>query len=200
MTESRAVDVFVEDAAHEQLLVPLLRRVADEAAVPVRVEVRAARGGASRAVDEMVAAQRVLHAGSSGANLADVFLVGIDGNCTSSNEKRKQIRQRCLPAFADRLVIACPDPHVEKWYMADPASFETVVEARPRPGTKKCKRDHYKHVLASTVRAAGHPALLGGIEFAADLVHAMDLHRAGRADAALGQFLGELRAALQRLR
>ncbi len=200
MTDVRAVDVFVEDAAHEQFLLPLLRRMADEARVSVRPHVRAARGGEARALDEMAAAQRVLASGGLAAPLADLFLVGIDGNCTSANEKRKQIRLRSLPAFADRLVVACPDPHIEKWYMADPESFERVVEARPRLGPEKCKRDHYKRLLASTVRGAGHPALLGGIEFAADLVIAMDLHRAGRADAALGQFVGELRGALQRLR
>lgn len=37
----------------------------------------------------------------------------------------------------------------------------------------------------------------GGIEFAAELAEAMDLYRAGRADASLRAFLDDLRAALK---
>lgn len=147
----------------------------------------------------MVLAQRGLLASGLQRPLADIFMVGIDGNCTTANAKRTEIRTRCLPEFVDSLVIACPDPHIEKWFMADPAGFDRVIGARPKLCSEKCQRDHYKHLLASTVAGAGHPAPLGGIELAEELVEAMDLFQAGKTDPGLGQFLRELRSALQRL-
>lgn len=83
--------------------------------------------------------------------------------------------------------------------MADSESFHRVVGAQPTVGKDKCQRDYYKQLLASTVVEAGQPAPLGGIELAEELVQEMDLFRAGKADLALGQFLGDLRAALQSL-
>lgn len=199
MTRPIVVDVFVEDFAHERFLSAVLARLAQEAGREVRQHVRSGRGGHAKAVEAMVQAQRGLLAGGMSRPLADLFLVGIDGNCTSAAEKRKEIRGKCLGEFVDRLVIACPDPHIEKWFMADPDSFHRVVEARPKLGKDKCQRDYYKHLLASTVAGAGHPVPLGGIELAEELVQAMDLFRAGKSDPALGQFVGELGAALQRL-
>jgi len=192
------VDIFVEDFAHEKFLSAVLARLGREAGREVRQHVRSGRGGHAKAVEAMVQTQRWLLAGGIQRPLADLFVVGIDGNCTTAAEKRKEIRGRCRGEFVDRLVIACPDPHIEKWFMVDPESFHQVVEARPMVGKDKCQRDYYKHLLASTVGGAGHPVLLGGIELAEDLVKAMDLFRAGKADPALGTFLDELRAALQR--
>jgi hypothetical protein len=194
------VDVFVEDFAHEKFLLALLSRVAREAGVVVRHQVLSSRGGHARAIEAMVQAQRGLLAGGIPRPLADLFLVGIDGNCTTPREKRKEILARCVPSFVDRLVIACPDPHIERWFMADPEAFHDVVDAKPKVGKEKCQRDFYKHLLASTVASAGQPAPLGGIELADDLVQAMDLFRAGKADPALGQFLDDLRTAIQRFR
>ena len=47
---------------------------------------------------------------------------------------------------------------------------KTVVGQRPVVGKKRCARDHDKRALAKAVRLAGHPATLGGIEFAPELV------------------------------
>lgn len=199
MTSTIVVDVFVEDFAHEKFLLAMLSRVAREAGCTVRHHVRSGRGGHARAVEAMFQAQRVLLEGGIQGPLADLFLVGIDGNCSTSHEMRREILARCMPEFADRLVMACPDPHIEKWFMADPETFHRVVDAKPRVGKDKCQRDYYKRLLASTVANAGQPAPLGGIELAEDLVQAMDLFRAGKADPALGKFVDDLRAAIKRL-
>ena len=125
------------------------------------------------------------------------MIVGIDGNCTSFARKRTEILDAVKPVLSERVVVACPDPHVERWYLADPDTFRSVVGHRPAPGRKKCVRDHYKGLLARAIRQAGHPATLGGIEFARELVEAMDLYRAGRADRSLKAFVDELRAGLR---
>ena len=191
------VDVFVEDHAHEALLLAFLDRVSKLEGRQIRPRIRSARGGHGKALDEMHRVQEVLLKGMTGEGMPDLFLVGIDGNCTSANEKRRQIRERSLDEFADRLVMACPDPHVERWYMADPDSFHDVVGVRPTVGKEKCRRDHYVSLLASAVRDGGNPSTLGGVEFAGELVAATDLYRAEKNDAALALFLHDLRAALR---
>lgn len=96
-------------------------------------------------------------------------------------------------------VVACPDPHVERWYMADPASFSEVVGMQVRPGKKKCDRGQYKDALARAVRAGGHPTTLGGVEFGTDLVEAMDVYRGGKNEKSLKHFVDGLRAQLARV-
>ncbi len=194
MSSRLLVDLFVEDRAHEQFLTPLLARVAREEGAEVDVRVRSARGGHGRAVEEFKLYQNVVEKGAAGSPDPDLLIVAIDGNCTSVARKRTEIQDVAKPVFRHRLIVACPDPHIERWYLGDPESFRSVVGHRPAPGRKKCVRDHYKSLLSKAVRQARHPATLGGIEFARELVDAMDLYRAGRIDHSLKVFVDELRA------
>ncbi len=89
---------------------------------------------------------------------------------------------------------------MESWYLADPESFKEVVGLWPTMARKKCVRDYYKSALAKVVRKAGHPATLGGIEFARELVERMDLYRAGKKERSLKVFVGDLRGRLRTLR
>ena len=93
--------------------------------------------------------------------------------------------------------MACPDPHVERWYLADPTSFATVVGIRPEVGRKKCERGHYKAILSRAVVEAGHPPTLGGFEFAREIVDVMNLYRAAKAESSLKHFLDEMTARLR---
>jgi hypothetical protein len=195
MNEPLVVDLFVEDRAHEEFLKPLLLRIAGEEKVAVEVRVRSARGGHARAIEEFRLFQRLIEKGAEAT--PDFDVVGIDGNCVTFAKKRDEIRDATGAAFQNRVTAACPDPHVERWYLADPDSFQAVVGHRPTVGKKKCVRDHYKGVLADAVRQAGYPPTLGGIEFAAELVADMDLYRAGRNDHSLRAFLDDLRAQLR---
>jgi len=112
--------------------------------------------------------------------------------------KRKEIERATIKSFFGKVVAACPDPHVERWFLADPDSFRTVVGYRPVIGRKKCTRGYYKDLLANAIRQGGHPAPLGGVEFAREIVEMMDLYRASTKDRALKAFLDDLRAALHR--
>lgn len=100
--------------------------------------------------------------------------------------------------FRQVTAVACPDPHVERWYMADPQSFAEVVGKVPRLRRRKCDRDCYKEMLTRLVAASGHPSTLGGIESAHDLVEAMDLYRAGKNAKSLKHFVDDLRTLLRR--
>jgi len=200
MSSPVTVDIFVEDRAHAAFLLPMLRRIAEEEAVVVTPRVRSGLGGHGRAVTELKLYQDLVQKGAAGTTGPDVLIAGIDGNCSTFARAKKAIVAATHAPFSDRLVVACPDPHVERWYLADPESFKTVVGLRPTVGKKKCARDHYKRLLARAVQQAGHPPTLGGIEFAAELVRAMDLYRAGRSDRSLQAFVDDLRGKLRTLK
>ncbi len=197
MSRPVIVDLFVEDRAHEEFLKPLISRIASEEGIQVSTRVRSARGGHARAIQELKLYGKLLEKNALGEEHPDMLIVAIDGNCTTFAKKRTEIQTTVrVPSF-DRLVVACPDPHVERWYLADPNSFQSVVGQRPIVSREKCMRDYYKKALTRAVREAGHPVTLGGIEFAPELVAAMDLHRAGRTDHSLRAFVDELRAKLR---
>jgi hypothetical protein len=196
MSESLSIDVFVEDRAHEEFLRAMLLRLAMESEREAAIRVIVARGGHSRTLSELGIYQRVVEKG--GRPAPDLLVVGVDANCTAFTKARSAVAAKLAAWSRDRAIIACPDPHIERWYLADPDSFRGVVGVRPAARKRKCERDIYKSILAAAVVRAGHPATLGGIEFAAELVRAMDLYRAGRAEASLKHFLREARAHLRR--
>lgn len=128
----------------------------------------------------------------------DVLVVGIDANCATWHQARRLVVETLAPRLRDRAAVACPDPHIERWFMADPVSFEQVLGRRPKLGARKCERDHYKRILSRTVREAGHPAVLGGLEFAEEIVGAMDLYRAGKSEKSLRHFVDKTKALMTR--
>ena len=199
MSNQVIVDLFVEDRAHESFLEPLLMRIAREQDIEMEIRVRSARGGHSRAIAEFKGYQTIVTKSRLGNKSADMVVVAIDGNCSTFAAARRRIQDATVPMLKDRLVIACPDPHVERWYVADPQSFETTVGHRPSVGDKKCARDHYKQVLVNAIRQAGHIDILGGVEFAPELVEDMDLYQAGRNDSSLKAFLDDLRVRLRQI-
>ena len=196
MNKQVIVDLFAEDQAHEKLLEPMIRRVAREQGVDARVRVRAARGGHGRALAEYETYQQLLKIRQI-QTAPHLIVVAVDGNCARFGRKRQEIERCTTNENRDRVVAACPDPHVERWFMADPDSFCRIVGARPKVEKKKCVRDHYKKSLENSIRQAGHPATLGGLEFAEELVEDMDLYRAAKSDHSLRAFLDHLKDRLR---
>lgn len=190
-------DLFVEDRAHEEFLKNLLLRLAEEEEVSLVIQIRSARGGHSKALDELSLYQRALLSGVGGLAVPDLLVVAIDANCNSFATARREIEERIDDSLRDRAVIACPDPHVERWYLADPNSFAQVVGVAPEIGQRKCERDLYKDKLSQAILRAGHPPTLGGIEFARELVEAMDLYRAGKLESSLKHFVDDAEARLR---
>lgn len=64
------------------------------------------------------------------------------------------------------------------------------------PG-QKCERNLYKRLLIEAVRQTGINPPLGGIEYAEELVNAMDLERLERTEESLGKLLKSLRKQFQ---
>ena len=187
------VDLFVEDRAHEALVGALVQRIAREEMIEATVRIRSARGGHARALQGLRLYQTLVEQRQFD-DPPELIVAAIDGNCATFRKKRTEIENATRAAFKDRLVAACPDPHVERWYLADPDSFYEIVGYRPSVGRRKCERHHYKRLLANAIRRGDHPPTLGGIEFALELANGMDLYRAGKTDSSLRTFVDELRA------
>ena len=191
------VDIFVEDRAHEELLKPLLVRVCREEGFDASLQVRTGRGGHAKALREFDDYQLIAEKGVFDWKAPDLLVVAIDGNCTSFSRMKSRIEGSTRAAFQHMLVSACPDPHVERWFLADPDSFYAVVGYRPDVGPDKCERSHYKRILRESVARGGYHPTLDGIEFASELAEGMDLYRAGRRDPSLKSFLDDLRSRLR---
>jgi hypothetical protein len=198
MNREFLIDLFAEDRAHETFLCPLLERLARENEKEVRVRVRSARGGHGQAIAELRIYQRGFEKGIGG-QLPDLLVVAIHANCASYAAIQKAVQEALREPFAERSIKATPDPHIEKWFLADLQAFHQVVGITPSFKAEKCERDYYKRVLAQSVVDAGHPQTLGGIEFARELAEALNYYRAGKADTSLKHFLQGARARIQSL-
>lgn len=196
MPDARVVDLFVEDYAHEAFLRPLILRLASEEKIEVDVRVISAKGGHPRVLQELTLFRKSIEKDLL-ATTPDLIVIASDSNCSSYASAHKGLVTAAGPELKDKAVIACPDPHIERWYMADPQSFHDVIGSQPKLGKKKCDRDRYKAILAKAISDGGHPSTLGGAEFALELVDAMDLYQAGKSDKALKHFIEGARNALR---
>ena len=189
MSSSIVIDLFVEDRAHEGFLLAMLDRLAYEERKEIILHTRSARGGHGRALTEFSLYQESVLKGFAGMIIPDILVIAIDANCKPFNAARNEIEGKVDLKLKDRTIFACPDPHIERWYLADPDSFGKIIGVRPKIGRKKCARDYYKMILSKTLIEAGYPPTLGGIEFAREIVQVMDLFRAGKADRSLKHFI-----------
>ncbi len=186
--------LFVEDSAHQQFLDALVRRVARKEGIEAELSWRNTRRGHGAVVRELREFLRELPRDPQG--LPDLLIVATDANCAGFRKRQREVAEP-LSALEVPAVVAVPDPHIERWYLVDSAAFKAVFGQGCNAPDLKCERGRYKAALIQAVRAAGLNPPLGGIEFAEDLVEAMDLHRAARADRALGDFLDNLRRAVR---
>jgi len=193
-------DIFCEDRGHERFCVPLLERIAAEVGVQVRVETRCSAGGHGRAITELKAYQRFIEKGGATAEGApDLLVVVIDGNCTTWNKMRDDIDKVVNRNVFPRVVIGCPDPHVERWFFSDRLAFLNVIGVDPPADPGKCERGQYKDLLVETIRKSGNLVQDGGIEFATEIAEALDLNMTTKSQPALRAFLSDLRAALHQM-
>jgi len=201
MPDRPRIDIYCEDRGHEQFARALLDRLAHELALSPIIRTISGRGGHGRAVTEFRAWQRAVSAKSGiGHDIPDVLVLLIDANCSGWAQVRRDLEDSVEPGVFTRCAIGCPDPHIERWCLADPQCIQRVLGVAPPADPGKCERDFYKQLLRDTIKKAGQPILISEMEYAPDLVRAMNLFQAGKRQSSLKHFVGEVRGALQSLK
>ena len=188
--------IFCEDRGHEVFTRALVSRLASDLGIEVAITAISASRGKGMALSQLRGWQRSFERGLM-VGKPDILIIVIDGNCVTAQVKRREIEGIVRREVFPSVVIGCPDPHVERWCFADPDAFERVVGVSAPPDPGKCERDAYKKMLRDTLRAADQPVLTDEMEIAPDIVHEIDLYRAGITQASLAMFVQDLQAALK---
>jgi hypothetical protein len=193
------VFLFSEDFAHEAFITALLERVVRSAGSDVVITPYSVRGGKGRVIAELKEYLRDLRRGA--AACPDILVVATDSNCTSFQRAKARVMAAVdeFPGLNEFTICAVPDPHIERWLLLDSAAFKSVFGRGCRPPDSKCDRDRYKSKLSDAIRTAtGSTPYLGGSEFSAELVTAMDLRSVQNRDKSIRDFLVALRSILKR--
>jgi hypothetical protein len=192
---SRRVELFCEDSAHESCARALVQRIADESAVDVSIRTATASSGIGRLRQELRAFQSLI---SRRAGTPDLLIVLIDANAVGPAARRAEVDQWLDATVFPEVVVGTPDPCVERWLLADPASFAATFGVQPATG-KTNVRNAWKNRLATTLEEAGQVILQGGAELSEEIIQPMDFYRAGKADPTIRAFTDDLRHVLTRL-
>jgi hypothetical protein len=186
----RSISLFAEDRGHEIVLKTMVECVLASHAVQAKIRLVSVRGGFGRVQNELDQYVKDLVGFRSG--LPDLVIVATDANCLGANSRCQKLRSVVEP-IKDRVIYAIPDPHIERWLLRDPAAFKAVLGVPCQTVQQKCDRDRYKKLLIDSVRDSGAVPLLGGLEYAEDIIREMDLTVASH-DADFADFLQELHA------
>ena len=185
----RSISLFVEDKLHEDFFTALVQRFADEYELKITISASSVRGGSGTVITELRQYQQDWQHNREA--LPDLIIVGTDSNCKGFLERERDI-ERVTSDFVGLVIIAIPEPHIERWLLLDSAAFKTVFgKGCPAPD-QKCERDRYKRMLLNAIAEAGIMPPIDGIEQIEDLVNAMDLQRLAQNDRSIRRFLRAL--------
>lgn len=117
----REIALFVEDDAHRKVINTLVCRIATEYGVQVQLDWRNVIGGYGKVVAELDNYLRDLR--RQGTPWPVLPIVATDANCKGLNERAREIggRDDVVP-----MILALPDPHIERWLLLDGAAFKAV--------------------------------------------------------------------------
>ena len=188
----REIALFVEDYAHRQVIGALVQRIAEECEIAIHLDWRNAVGGHGKVIAELNDYMRDLR--RQGGPWPDLIVVATDANCKGLNERAREIGGRDEPA---PMILAIPDPHIERWLLLDGAAFKTVFGKGCDAPDQKCDRNRYKQRLIEAIHATGTRPILGGIEYAEDIVQQININRVTQVDRSFRRFVEELRDMFQ---
>jgi hypothetical protein len=194
MPPDARIALIVEDIAHEAFVRSLARRIAKEEHVLVQFSTVSGRGGSGKAISELAVYQKAL---LTTTPVPSLLIVAIDANCKGWNTAHALITNEIEDSVFPLVAIGCPDPHVEKWYVADALALQEKYGKPVKVPKKKCARDIYKRLLIDYLVDTGNVVTIGGAEFADEIVTIMDFYRAGKSDAALKAFIDSVRGCLR---
>ena len=203
MNKEIRIDIFCEDRAHEIFLKSILGRVCSEFDLECNLSLRSAVGskhGKGKTLTEFKEYQKIIQSNVMGFEKPDLLLIVVDCNCTAYNDTVKAIDNVIRKDIFPHYIIACPDPHIEKWYLIDPDGFQDIIGVYPKMQLEKCEKNYYKNLFRDYIKESGKPSLLGGIDFGGEIVQAMDFYRSGKNDASFKHMVEDIRNQLKQLR
>ncbi len=167
-----------------------MTRLAKEQHIEITYQPFSVRGGHGKVVTELKQYLRDIERGQ--IHPQDLLIVATDANCKGYQERKREFSNTTKNATIP-IIYAIPDPHIERWLLLDSAAFKQALGKGCNAPDKKCEKDRYKRLLIQAVRDADVIPLIGGLEYAQDIVNAMNLQNIALKDAACGHFLQELR-------
>lgn len=183
--------VFCEDAAHEAVLKAIIGKLKPDW---VQVQILTSRQGKGKVISELKIYFQQL--AKNMIVVPDAIVVATDANCMGYNQKRKEI-EKLIPETLESLPIAfaIPDPHIERWLMIDSHAFKEVFGKGCNLPDHKCERNRYKTLLKEQIRQTGTTPLLGGTEYAENLICFMDFtsNNLKNLDESFARFIDELK-------
>ncbi|MBF2753933.1 MAG: DUF4276 family protein [Gammaproteobacteria bacterium AqS3] len=184
---------------HRNIVGALIERVAEEMNIQLTPTYpdywRNARRGYGYVVYELQSYFRDL---KERGGLPDFIVVATDANSEGLNKRTQNIPIEESPVL--HVVLAIPDPHVERWLLLDSKAFKKVLGKGCKATDYKNEPGRYKHELIEACReATGIAPEFRGIEYARKIVQEMDLNRAAKNDRSLKRFLKELRDTFQQI-
>ena len=190
------IGLFMEDIAHERFITSLVERIASEADINLRLDVRNSSGGISRMQGEL---QRFLrdHTNIESATF-DILIIVQDADREGETGIKSRIRNLIGRTSYPRMtILAVPDPYIEAWYLADPSSIQALTGSStliqiPQGDFDK---NRYKNELSRAFPYAPY----GGIEYADEIVANMNLYRASQNVSSLRHLIDDLRSMLTQL-
>ena len=123
----RDIALFVEDSAHQRVIGALVQRLANTHDIPLRLNWRSAVGGHGRVIQAFRVYLRDLARRNS--PLPHLIVVATDANCSGINNRTREVSNAALSVDIPLppIVLAVPDPHIERWLLLDGAAFSRVL-------------------------------------------------------------------------
>ena len=193
------VTFFLEDNAQESIIPPLFKRLIVENGMEpdcFELLILHSRGGKS-----ISALKSYLEdAKKRGMSPADCAVIGSDANCKGFLKKREILWEEAK-GLSLTLVTVIPDPHIERWFLLDPAAFSTAVGENlvPHVPPYKCEKNEYKNRLKEAFKGSKISPLSGGIEYGPEIAANMDLYKVLKQDAGLEDFINQTKQWLKSL-
>jgi len=188
------IALFCEDSGHETVIKSMILKLAPKGSV--QVWPLSSRHGKGRALTELAKYLKDVERGRTFR--PDAIVVAIDANCKGYNYKQSEINAK-IPDELKHIpfVHAIPDPHVERWLLVDSHAFKQVFGKGCAAPDQKCEKNRYKSLLREAIKNAGGKPLLGGIEYAEDIIDNMDMANMKNLDNSLKNFIEEMEVVLK---
>lgn len=193
-----SISLFVEDFGHEEFLVALIGRIAREQDVQIAVHPRSVRGGRGKVLSEL--SQYVTDIDRGREYLPDLLIVATDANCKGYGSRKREVEE-VVSSLEQKhpgiLILAIPDPHIERWMLIDSHAFKAVLGRGCNAPDLKCERQRYKLLLLRAMEEAGIVPPLGGMEYARDIVEHLALEKMNNLDKSLALTVNALQNRLR---